>query len=109
MNHAVVVGSDPDGLGEALEERGVTVSRAAGTANRDALVDAGVEDTDVLVVTDVGLATSIPVARELNESFRVVVYSRDSIPEFARTSAGLMVDPDLIDVDTVAEELVSQG
>lgn len=109
MNHAVVIGSDPDGLGEALEERGVTVARATGTADRDSLVEAGIEETDALVVTDVGLATSIPVARELNESFRVVVYSRDSIPEFARTSAGLMVDPDLMDVDTVAEELVSQG
>ncbi|MFD1514751.1 DUF7126 family protein [Halomarina rubra] len=108
MNHAVVVGSDPDGLGEALEARGVTVSRAAGTADRDALVDAGVEETDALVVTDVGLATSIPVARELNDSFRVVVYSEDSIPEFARTSAGLVVDPQLIDVDTVAEELTTE-
>ena len=107
MEHAVVVGSDPDGLGEALAERGVTVSRAAGTANRESLVDAGVKDTDALVVTDVGLATSIPVARELNESFRVVVYSRDSIPEFARTSAGLVVDPDLMDVDVVAEELTA--
>ena len=109
MNHAVVIGSDPDGLGEALEERGVTVARAAGTADRDSLVEAGIEETDALVVTDVGLATSIPVARELNESFRVVVYSHDTIPEFARTSAGLMLDPDLMDVDTVAEELVSQG
>ena len=107
MNHAVVVGSDPDGLGEALEAHGVAVHRAAGTANREALVDAGIEETDALVVTDVGLATSIPVARELNDRFRVVVYSRDSIPEFARTSAGLVVDPELIDVETVAEELAA--
>jgi hypothetical protein len=107
MDHAVVIGSDPDGLGEALEAHGVTVSRATGTADRESLVDAGVEDTDALVVTDVGLATSIPVARELNERFRVVVYSRDSIPEFARASAGLVVDPDLLDVETVAEELTA--
>jgi hypothetical protein len=109
MDHAVVIGSDPDGIGEALEERGVTVSRAAGTADRESLVDAGVEDTDALVVTDVGLATSIPVARELNQEFRVVVYSDESIPEFARTSAGLVVDPALMDVDTVAEELTAAG
>jgi len=107
MDHAVVIGSDPDGLGEALEAHGVTVSRATGTADRESLVDAGVEDTDALVVTDVGLATSIPVARELNEQFRVVVYSRDSIPEFARARAGLVVDPDLLDVETVAEELTA--
>jgi Trk K+ transport system NAD-binding subunit len=107
MNHAVVIGSDPDGLGEALEAQGVTVSRATGTADRESLVDAGIEDTDALVVTDVGLATSIPVARELNEGFRVVVYSRDSIPEFARASAGLVVDPDLLDVETVAKELTA--
>ena len=102
---AIIVGDDPDGVGDALEDHGVDVAYATGTGNRDSLTDAGVEEADLLVVTDVGLATSIPVAKENNEDLRVVVYSRDSVPEFARTSAGLILDPELMDPGTVAEEL----
>nr|WP_254538148.1 CTP synthetase [Halomarina sp. BCD28] len=102
---AIIVGDDPDGVGDALEDHGVEVTHATGTGNRDALTDAGVVDADLLIVTDVGLATSIPVAREDNGDIRVVVYSRDSIPEFARTSAELILDPELMDPETVAEEL----
>jgi Trk K+ transport system NAD-binding subunit len=102
---AIIVGNDPDGVGTALEEHGVAVAQAAGTGNRDALTDAGVADADLLVVTDVGLSTSIPVAREANGGLRVVVYSRDSVPEFARTSAELILDPELMSPETVADEL----
>lgn len=106
MSEAVVAGSDPDGLGEALEERGVTVGYAEGTADRPALEDAGIVDADLLVVTDAGLATAIPVALDLNPDLRVVVYCRESIPEFAKAGAGHIVDPALLDADAVAEELV---
>ncbi len=102
---AIIVGNDPDDVGAALENHGVDVAYAAGTGNRDSLTEAGVADADLLVVTDVGLATSIPVAREDNEDIRVVVYSRDSLPEFARTSAELILDPELMSPETVAEEL----
>ncbi|WP_254545947.1 DUF7126 family protein [Halomarina pelagica] len=102
---AIIVGSDPEDLAAALEAHDVTVTNAAGTADRSSLLDAGVEDADLLAVTDVGLATSIPVARELNPDVRVVVYARDSVPEFVRASTALIVDPALIDPDTVAEEL----
>ncbi|MFC6834972.1 DUF7126 family protein [Halomarina ordinaria] len=103
---AVIVGSDPEELSAALEAHGAQTTRAAGTATRDALRDAGIEEADLLVVTDVGLATAIPLARELNPDVRVVVYAHETVPEFARASAGLIVDPDLMDADTVADELV---
>jgi hypothetical protein len=103
---AIVVGPDADGLGAALADAGVDVRRAEGTGNREALIDAGVEGADLLVVTDVGLSTSIPVARELEPDLRVVVYSTESVPEFARTVADLILDPQLMTPETVTEELV---
>ncbi len=106
MSRVVIAGGDPDGLGDALAERGGAVSRAAGTANRPALEDAGIVDADVLVVTDAGLATSVPIAVDLNPDLRVVVYTRDSVPEFVRGQAGHIVDPDLLGPEAVAEEIV---
>jgi hypothetical protein len=105
MTQAIIVGSDPDGIGEALVDCGVEVGRATGTGDRSALTAAGVEDADLLVVTDAGLATSIPVARELTPEIRIVVYTRDSLPDFARASAALILDPDLMGPETVADEL----
>lgn len=104
---AVVAGPDPDELGEALREHGVDVAFAAGTATGPDLQASGIGEADLLVVTDVGLATSIPVAKDLNDSLRVVVYARESVPEFARGQAGLILDPDLLDPETVADELAN--
>jgi Trk K+ transport system NAD-binding subunit len=101
----VVTGPDSDGLGDALTERGADVRYAAGTANRPALEEAGIVDADVLVITDAGLATSVPIAKDLNPELRVVVYTRDSVPEFVKGQAGHIVDPDLLDADAVAEEI----
>ncbi len=106
MSKIVVAGSDPDGLGAALAGRGGDVSYAEGTANRPALEDAGIADADLLVVTDAGLATSIAVAKDINPELRVVVYTRDSVPEFIKGQAGHIVDPELLDPETVAEELL---
>ena len=106
MSEVVVAGGDPEGLGAALADRGADVSRAAGTATRPALEDAGIVDADVLVVTDAGLATSVPIAVDLNPDLRVVVYARESVPEFLRGQAGHIVDPDLLGPDAVAEEIV---
>jgi UDP:flavonoid glycosyltransferase YjiC (YdhE family) len=105
ITKAVVAGADPEGLGEGLAERGVEVTYAEGTAARPALEEAGVLEADALVVTDVGLATSIPVAKDMNEDLRVVIYVQDTATEFARSQADLIVDPELMDPDTVAEEL----
>ena len=106
MTRAIVIGPDADGLGDALADH-LPVTHVDGTGTRDQLQDAGLADGDMLVVTDAGLATSIPVARELAD-VRVVVYTRDSLPEFARGRQALIVDPDLIGAETVAEELVAE-
>ncbi|WP_254840469.1 DUF7126 family protein [Natronomonas marina] len=106
MSRVVVAGDDPDGLGEALADRGADVRFAAGTANRPALEEAGIVEADVLVVTDAGLATSVPIAVDLNPDLRVVVYSRDSVPEFVKGQAGHIVDPELLGPEAVAEEIV---
>jgi len=106
MTMAVVAGPDEDGLGDALEAGGATVNRARGTASRPQLEAAGITEADLFVLTDAGLATAIPVAKDLNPDVRVVVYARDSVPEFARGQAGHIVDPRLLDPETVAEELL---
>ena len=106
MSEVVVAGSDPDGLGAALEDRGAEVSRAEGTANRPALEEAGIVDADALVLTDAGLATSVSIAKDLNPDVRVVIYTRDSVPEFVKGQAGHIVDPDLLSAEAVAEEVV---
>lgn len=105
MTRAVIAGVDAEGLGDALAAEGVEVARAAGTADRDALESAGILDADLLVVTEAGLATTIPVAKDLNPDVRVVVYARDSLPEFARGQAGHIVDPELLTPEFVAEEV----
>ncbi|MFB6192531.1 MAG: CTP synthetase [Haloarculaceae archaeon] len=105
MTRAVIAGADVDGLGDALAAEGVEVARAGGTADRDALEAAGILEADLLVVTEAGLATSIPVAKDLNPDLRVVVYARDSLPEFARGQAGHIVDPELLTPEFVAEEV----
>ncbi|WP_049901056.1 DUF7126 family protein [Halococcus agarilyticus] len=102
---AVLTGPDPEGLGDALEAHGVSVARIDGTANRPALEDGGIGEADLFVLTDVGHATSIPVALDLAADLRVIVYARESLPEFAKGQADLLVDPGLLDADTVAEEL----
>jgi Trk K+ transport system NAD-binding subunit len=105
MSEVIIAGGDPDEIGAALEAQGATVHHAAGTADREALEDAGVFDADVLVLTDAGLATSVTVALDSNPELRVVIYARDSVPEFIRGQAGHIIDPELLDPETVAEEL----
>ncbi|MFB6166355.1 MAG: CTP synthetase [Haloarculaceae archaeon] len=105
MTRAVIAGPDEAGLGDALDAEGVSVSRAAGTANRPAMEEAGIVDADLLVLTDTALATSIPVAKDLNADLRVIVYAGDALPEFAKGQADILLDPALFAPDAVAEEL----
>jgi Trk K+ transport system NAD-binding subunit len=109
MSEILIAGDDPDGVGPALEAAGGTASYVAGTADRSALEAAGVADADALVVTDAGLATSVTVALDCNPDLRIVIYTRDSVPEFVKGQAGHIVDPELLDPDTVAEELLRDG
>jgi len=102
---AVLVGPDDDGLGTELADDGFEVTRVEAVPTSDSLDEAGMADADLFVLTDVGEASAIPVARELNPDVRVVVYCDGSIPEFARGQTDLAVDPDLLDPGAVAEEL----
>mgnify|MGYP000200472332 CR=1 FL=1 len=101
---AILVGPDR-GLGDALAEQGVSVERIdLGSAAE--LESAGVEDADMLILTDVGESTAVSVALELNDRLKTVVYSPDTIPEFVRGQLDLALDTELLDADLVAEELV---
>ena len=102
---AVIAGLDEDDLGEALEAEGVPVVHVDGIANRPALEEAGICEATLFVLTDASQATSIPVARDLNPDLRIVVYADDSLPEFARPGADLILDPDALRPEIVAEEL----
>jgi len=105
MMRAVIAGGDDDGLGDALSAEGVEVSHAGGTGTRPDLEEAGIVGADVLVLTDVTLATSISVAKDLNPDVRVIVYAQGSLPEFAKGQAGHILDPALLDPSFVAEEV----
>lgn len=104
---AVIAGPDDGELGRALESEGVELTTVDGVASRPALEDAAIHDADLFVLTDVGQATAIAVAKDVNPDVRVVVYDEDSIPEFARSQADLIVDPNLLDASAVAEELAA--
>ncbi len=106
--NAIFSGPDDDGLASALEAAGVDLTRVDGVATRPALEEAGVHDADLFVLTDVGQATAVPIATDLNGGLRVVVYATDSLPEFVRGMDVLKVDPRLLDAETVAAELVEQ-
>lgn len=102
---AIIVGPDRD-LEAALDAEGVETTRLEGIASGQALADAGVEDADLLVITDAGEATAIPVARELNADLKTVAYTPESMPEFVKGMLDFAIDPALLDPDAVAEELV---
>jgi Trk K+ transport system NAD-binding subunit len=103
---AVVAGPDR-GLGDALDAEGVDVSRVTGLVTLDALEAAGIADADVFVLTDVSEATSIPVALDANPDLKVVVYAPETMPEFVRGQVDLALDPAVMPVETVAEELAA--
>lgn len=105
---AILVGIDRD-LESALAVQGVETVELDGPATRAELEAAGVAEADILVVTDVGESTAIPIAREANPDIRIVVYSPESMPEFVRGQVDLAVAPGVLDPDVVAEELVGAG
>lgn len=102
--NVIVAGADGHDIAAALEAEGHTVERVD-LANRPALEEAGIHEAGALVLTEVAQATAIPVAKDLNEALRVVVYADGSLPDFARGQADLVVDPDLLEPAMVAEEL----
>ncbi|XVH32380.1 DUF7126 family protein [Haloferacaceae archaeon DSL9] len=107
-HRVLITGPDADGLGDELAAAGADVVRLEGIVSAEALTDAGIEETDLLVLTDLSEATGIPVAKELHPAVKIVVYSSDSLPEFARGQADLAVDPALLGPDVVAAELLGR-
>lgn len=103
--NAIIAGPDEDGLGDELASEGVETTAVEDVANRPALERAGIHEADVFVLTDVSQATSIPVAKDLNENLKVVIYAPDSAPEFVRGQSDLIIDPDLLAPEMVAEEI----
>jgi len=104
----IVAGTDDHDIASAISAEGHAVE-GVDVANRPALETAGVHETAVFVLTEVRQATSIPVAKDLNEGLYVVVYDDGSLPDFARRQADLAVDPDLLGPGPVAEELTEQA
>ncbi len=102
--NAIVAGTDDHDIAAALEAEGIEVARVD-VANRPALEDAGVLEAETYVLTEVQQATSISVALDLNDDLHVVVYADESLPDFARGQADLVVDPELLDTAAVAEEI----
>ncbi|MBB6644775.1 DUF7126 family protein [Halobellus ruber] len=103
----ILAGPDDDGLTGALEALGADVVRVEGIATRESLDAAGLAEAHTLVLTEMDDASAIPVAKEANTEVRIVTYSRDSLPEFARGQADLAIDPDLLTPDVVADELAN--
>lgn len=102
---AVLAGPDDHDLADALTEEGFTVTEVDGVPTGESLDAAGIADATLYVLTDVEEATSIPVAKERNPDIRAVVYDEGSVPEFAQPITDLAVDPNLLDVEAVAEEV----
>jgi hypothetical protein len=106
--NVIVAGTDDSDIAAAIEAEGHDVRRVD-VANRPALEEAGVHDSDVYVLTEIEQATTISVAKELNESLKVVVYAEGSLPDFATRQTDLMVDPELLDPGAVAAELAGSS
>jgi hypothetical protein len=100
----ILVGNDPERMREALEAEGHTVT-VADVGNRPGLEEAGIHDAEVYLLTEMAQATSIAVAKDINPDLRIVVYAEGSLPDFASRQTDLVVDPNLLGPDAVAEEL----
>ena len=106
---AIVAGPDEEGIREALAEEGVDVTHVEGTVTRPDLEDAGILETDLYVLTDVGQSTTVPIVRDLTDEIRTVVYDRRRIPEFVRGQVDLAIDPAIATPALVAEELAAES
>lgn len=102
--NVIVAGTDAEPAAEAVQAEGHSVT-IVDVANRPTLEESGIHEADVFVLTEMEQATSIAIAKDLAPEIRAVVYAEGSLPDFARGQADLVVDPRLIDVETVAEEL----
>ncbi|MFC7059243.1 DUF7126 family protein [Halovenus salina] len=102
--HVVVTGTDTHDIAGAIEEEGFAVT-AVDIGNRSVLEDADIAEAEVYVLTEAAQATSVPVAKDINSELKVVVYTEDSLADFALPQTDLILDPALFDPEEVATEL----
>jgi voltage-gated potassium channel Kch len=106
MSEAVVAGPER-GLADALADQGLSVRRFSGVISRERLLEAGIEEAALFVLTDVSEATAVPVALEANPDLRVVIYAPETMPEFVRGQVDLALDPAVLSAASVAQELIA--
>lgn len=101
----VVTGPDPAGVADRLIAAGRQVNRIPDRATRSRLEAAGIDGAVALILTDPADGTAIPIAKELESSVRIIVYATGQVPEFARHQADLLLDPDVVPLDLLIDEL----
>ncbi|ERG93209.1 MAG: hypothetical protein J07HQW1_03268 [Haloquadratum walsbyi J07HQW1] len=101
----LVAGPDENNLAAELMDCGVDIREINEMLTHESLEAAGLATADTLVLTAMDDASAIPVAKEQNPGVRVVMYTSDSLPEFARGQTDLAIDPALLNATVVAEEL----
>lgn len=102
--NVVIAGPDDAAIADAVREEGHEVT-VAPVGNRPGLEEAAIHEADVYLLTDMDQATSIAVAKDLAPDVRVIVYAEGSLPDFATRQADVVVDPALLEPETVAAEL----
>lgn len=105
---AIIAGTDTEGVGEELDALGVEITRVESPVFAEALEEAGIEEADLFVLTDLEEGISIPLAKEANPDVRAVCYGEGTLPESVRSIVDLVVDPALLSAEAVAEELVGE-
>ncbi|MFW6449173.1 MAG: DUF7126 family protein [Halobacteriota archaeon] len=108
MSDVLLVGTDPGGLVADLEAAGLRVAHLDGTPIGPDLDEVGIAEAAVLLLTDAGQASIVPVARERNPTIAIVLYADQGFPDFASAQADLAVDRALIDVDELVDALVDR-
>ncbi len=106
---ALIAGPDDYDIAGELTAQGVSVTHIDGVITRPKLEEAGVETVDLYVLTDVSQATTIPIVYDLNDTARLVAYASDTIPEFVRGQIDLAIDPRIVSVSVLAEELATSS
>lgn len=105
---AIVAGTESGPIERALAEASVEVTVISDVPTPETLEDAGIDEADVLLLTDASLATTIPVALECNPDIRTIVYDETTVPAFVRGQLDLAVDPQLVDPDTLASVVLPE-
>ncbi|SDJ89921.1 hypothetical protein SAMN05216226_11178 [Halovenus aranensis] len=100
----VVAGTDTHDIAGPIEDAGFALS-VVDVGNRSALESVDIAEADIYVLTEAAQATSIPVAKDLNPELKVVVYTEESLSDFALPQTDLILDPALFDPEEVTAEL----